>query len=278
MDPQLIYLAITLCAVGALTGVSAGLFGIGGGAVMVPALYFAFTALGVSPDVVQHCAVATSLAVIVLNAIRSVSSHHRHAAVMWDVLWPKNPLSGYALWIGLGAFAGAAWLAPYLPGHILVMIFAVVAGLIALKFIFEPQDFTLRDSLPSGAAKPVIGTVIGGLSGIMGIGGGSLTVPFMTMCGVKIHKAIGTASGFGLAIALPATLGFIWSGWGVDNRPAGSLGYVNLYGFALIAIVSLFFVPIGTALAHKLDQRKLKRVFGICLLLVALNMARKALL
>lgn len=245
---------------------------------MVPALYFAFTALGVSSDVVQHCAVATSLAVIVINAIRSVSSHNRRGAVMWDVLWPKNPLTGYALWIGFGAFAGAAWLASYLPGHILVMIFAVVAGVIALKFIFEPQNFTVRDDLPSGVAKPAIGTVIGGLSGIMGIGGGSLTVPFMTMCGVKIHKAIGTASGLGLAIALPATLGFIWSGWGVESRPAGSLGYVNLYGFALIALVSLFFVPFGAALAHRLDQRKLKRIFGICLLLVALNMARKALL
>lgn len=254
------------------------MFGIGGGAVMVPALYFAFTALGVPESVVQHCAVATSSAVIVLNAIRSVKSHQGHGAVMWDVLWPKNPLRGYALWIGLGAFIGAAILAQYISGHILVLIFAVTAGVIALKFIFEPQNFALRDSLPGGAARPVAGGIIGGLSGLMGIGGGSITVPLMTLCGVPIHKAVGTASGFGLTIALPATIGFIISGWGVAGRPPGSLGYVNGFGFAIVAAVSLLFVPLGARLAHRLDQRKLKLIFGICLLLVALNMARRALL
>jgi len=167
----------------------------------------------------MHCAVATSSSVIIVNAIRSVKSHHSHGAVDWDLLWPKNPFSSYALWIGVGAFLGAIWLAPRLSGQALILIFAGVATLVALKFIF----------------------------------------------------------GHGLAIALPATIGFIVSGWNVAGRLAFSMGYVNLLGFFVIAIVAFLTIPLGAKLAHRLTQRKLKMVFGICLLLVAANMARKAL-
>jgi len=112
----------------------------------------------------------------------------------------------------------------------------------------------------------------------MGIGGGSLTVPLMSLCSVPIHRAIGTASGFGFAIAVPATIGFIISGWSVAGRPYGSLGYVNLLGFALVASFAILTIPLGAKLAHSLPQAKLKRIFGICLLLVAANMARKAVM
>ena len=270
-------LILTLCVVGAAAGLSAGLFGIGGGSVMVPVLFYAFMSLGVPADVVMHCAVATSSSVIIVNAMRSVKSHHSHGAVDWDLLWPKNPLLSYALWIGVGAFLGAIWLAPRLSGQSLILIFAVVAVLVALKFIFGQPDWKLRDSVPGGPARPIMGGGVGALSAIMGIGGGSLTVPLMNMCGVPIHRAIGTASGFGLAIALPATVGFIVSGWGAAGRPAFSLGYVNVLGFAIIALVAFLTIPLGAKLAHKLSQRKLKVIFGICLLLVAANMARKAI-
>ena len=270
-------LMITLACVGAAAGLSSGLFGIGGGSVMVPVLFYAFLSLGVENDVVMHCAVATSSAVIIYNAIRSVRSHHKHGAVDWDLLWPKNPFLSYALWIGLGAFLAALWLAPKMSGEALTLLFAVVAGLISLQFIFGRPDWQLRDSVPGGAARPVVGGGVGILSSLMGIGGGSLTVPLMSLCGVPIHRAIGTASGFGLAIALPATLGFIVSGWGAAGRPAFSVGYVNLLGVVVIAAVAFLTIPLGAKLAHGMSQKKLKMVFGICLLLVAANMARKAL-
>jgi len=268
---------LTLCAVGGVAGLTSGLFGIGGGSVMVPVLFYAFISLGVPDDVVMHCAVATSSSVIIFNAIRSVRSHHKHGAVDWDLLWPKNPLLSYALWIGVGAFLAAIWLAPKMSGEALTLLFAIVAGLISLQFIFGRPDWTLRDTVPGGAARPIVGGSVGVLSSLMGIGGGSLTVPLMSICGVPIHRAIGTASGFGLAIALPATLGFIVSGWGAAGRPAFSMGYVNVLGFAVIAGVAFLTIPLGAKLAHGMSQKKLKLVFGICLLLVAANMARKAL-
>jgi len=270
-------LMITLSFVGAAAGLSSGLFGIGGGSVMVPVLFYAFISLGVPEDVVMHCAVATSSAVIIFNAIRSVRSHHKHEAVDWDLLWPKNPFLSYALWIGVGAFFAAIWLAPRLSGAALILIFAVVASLVALQFIFGRPEWRLRETVPGGAARPIVGGSVGALSAIMGIGGGSLTVPLMNMCGVPIHRAIGTASGFGLAIALPATLGFIVSGWGAAGRPAFSIGYVNVLGVVVIAAVAFLTIPLGAKLAHGMSQEKLKMIFGICLLLVAANMARKAL-
>jgi len=271
-------LMMTLCCVGAVAGLTSGLFGIGGGSVMVPVLFYAFISLGVPEEVVMHCAVATSSAVIIFNSIRSVRSHHKHGAVDWDLLWPKNPFLSYALWIGAGAFFAAIWLAPRLSAASLILIFAAVASLVALKFIFGQPDWRLRESVPGGAARPIVGGAVGALSAIMGIGGGSLTVPLMNMCGVAIHRAIGTASGFGLAIALPATLGFIVSGWNAAGRPDFSLGYVNILGVIIVAAVAYLTIPLGAKLAHGMSQKKLKMIFGICLLLVAANMARKVLL
>lgn len=274
---QHVPLILTLLFVGGVAGLSAGLFGIGGGAVMVPALYFAFNALGVPKSVVMHCAVATSSAIIIVNAVRATRSHHTHGAVDWDLLWPKNLFLSYALWIGIGAFLAAIWLAPKMSGQALTLLFAVVAGIISLQFIFGRPDWKLRETVPGGLARPVVGGGVGVLSSLMGIGGGSLTVPLMSICGVPIHRAVATASGFGFAIAVPATLGFIISGWSTAGRPAFSLGYVNMLGFVLVASVAFVTIPLGARLAHAMSQRKLKLIFGICLLLVAANMARKAL-
>ena len=275
---QYVPLIVTLLGVGALVGLSAGLFGIGGGAVMVPALFFAFNALGVSQDVVMHSAIATSSAIIIVNAIRSTLSHHKHGAVDWDLLWPKNPFFSYAFWIGLGAFLAAIWLAPRLSGQVLTVLFAGVASLVALQFIFGRPDWKLRETVPGGMTRPIVGGTVGVLSSLMGIGGGSLTVPLMSICGVPIHRAVATASGFGFAIALPATLGFIISGIGAQGRPAFSLGYVNAMGFVLIASIAFLTIPLGAKLAHSMSQKKLKMIFGVCLLFVAINMARKALM
>ena len=269
-------LILALLAVGGVAGMTAGLFGIGGGAVMVPALNYAFTAIGVPSEVVMHCAVATSAAVIILNATRSTRAHHAKDAVDMSLVWPKPKWwQSYGLWIGVGAFSAAIWIAPRLSSDALTQLFAAVAVLVALQFIFGKPSFVLRDSVPRGPAPALAGGSVGILSSLMGIGGGSLSVPLLTLCGVPIHRAIGTAATFGLFIAVPATAGFILSGLGIPNRPFGSLGYVNGLGFALITIAAWPVVPLGARLAHRLDAALLRRIFGICLALVAFNMMRK---
>lgn len=277
MEPTtLILLGLALLFVAMVSGFASGLFGIGGGAVMVPALHYAFKAIGVADSTVMHAAVATSAAVIIVNSWRSVRKHHSRGAVDMDILLPKQVWRSYGVWIGIGSFVAASWIAPKLSGDALTALFAVIAFFVSLQFIFGRPDFVVRQSVPGGVAPPLVGSTVGGLSALMGIGGGSLSVPLLSFCNVPIHRAIGTASGFGLAIALPATIGFIISGWNVAQRPALSLGYVNLAGFAIIAGVSLFFVPLGVKAAHALDGSKLKKVFGICLMLVVLNMLRES--
>ncbi len=269
-------LILAMLAVGAVAGLTAGLFGIGGGAVMVPALHYAFSELGVPDDIVMHCAVATSAAVIILNAMRSTRAHHIKDAVDMTLVWPRPSWwQSYGLWIGIGAFAAAIWIAPRLSGEVLTLLFAVIAVFVSLQFIFGKPSFVVRKSVPRGPAPILAGGSVGVLSSLMGIGGGSLSVPLLTLCGVPIHRAIGTAAAFGLFIAVPATIGFILSGWGVANRPFGSLGYVNGLGFALITFAAWPMVPLGAKLAHRMDAGLLRRIFGICLALVALNMARK---
>ena len=270
-------LIASLLAVGGIAGLTAGLFGIGGGAVMVPALYFAFSAMGVSEDIVMHCAVATSAAVIILNAFRSTRAHHQKQAVDMDLVWPwPKWWQSYGVWIGLGSFLAAILIAPRLSGVALTNLFAVIALFVSLQFIFGKPSFVIRESVPHGPAPAFVGGGVGVLSSLMGIGGGSLSVPLLTLCGVPIHRAIGTAAAFGLFIAVPATFGFISSGLGVSGRPFGSLGYVNGLGFVLVSVAAWPMVPLGASLAHKMDAVFLRRIFGFCLALVALNMARKA--
>lgn len=269
-------LIIALLAVGGVAGLTAGMFGIGGGAVMVPALFYAFSELGVPADIVMHCSVATSAAVIILNAFRSTRAHHVKGAVNMSLIWPKSKWwQSYGLWIGVGAFAAAIWIAPRLSGDVLTRLFAVITIFVSLQFIFGKPSFVFRETVPRGPAPVIAGGSVGVLSSLMGIGGGSLSVPLLTLCGVPIHRAIGTAAAFGLFIAAPATLGFILSGWGITSRPFGSLGYVNGLGFALISVAAWPMVPFGAKLAHKLDATLLRRIFGIILVLVAFNMARK---
>lgn len=278
MEPQIGYLAVSLLLAGCVAGFSAGLFGIGGGAVMVPVLYFVFSSLGYPESVVMHCAVATSSAVIIISSIRSVSSHHGHGAVDWNILWPKNPLKSWGVWVAVGALLAAGLLARHISGAQLTLIFGFMMCFVALQFIFGRPDWRLKDDLPGGVGPPLVGGGIGAISALMGIGGGAISASLMVLCGKTIHRAIGTASGIGMFIAVPATVGYIYSGWGLEGRPIVSLGYVNLLGFILIAMTSLIFIPLGARTAHRTDQRRLKMIFGIFLIIVSLNMIRKAVL
>lgn len=245
---------------------------------MVPALYFVFDALGYPQATVMHSAVATSSAIIIISSIRSVTFHHKHGAVDWNILWPAQTYKSWGLWIGIGALLASAILARFVTGSQLTLIFGLIMSMIALQFIFGRPGWKWRESLPGGFAIPTGGSLIGALSALMGIGGGAFSVTLMVICGTSIHRAIGTASGIGMFISIPATLGFILSGWGIEGRLPLSIGYVNMLGFVLVALTSILFIPLGARLAHSTDQRKLKIIFGVFLALVSINMIRKTLI
>ena len=253
MIVELLPLICIVVLVGLTSGVLAGMLGIGGGAVIVPGMYFSLSVLGYTADAIIHVSIATAVSVIVVNGAVSVRHHNKRGAVDWSIILNRNLFVSWSLWIGIGAFITSLVIAPKLSGRSLAIIFSVLMAAMSLQLIFGKPNWRLRDSIPGGAAPAIGGSAIGGISSLMGIGGGTFTVPLMTMCGMPIHRAIGTASGLGLAISIPASIGFVISGWSVDGRPPLSLGYVNLVGFFVVAMVSYFAVPLGVHLSHKLE-------------------------
>lgn len=260
--------AAALLAIGAFAGILAGLLGVGGGIVLVPAFFYAFRALGFGgPDLMRVC-VATSLATIVVTSIRSVLSHRRKGSVDVEVLrtWAPGIVAGALL---------GTWLATLLDTRGLQVIFAGLAMVVALYLAFGAGAFRLGEAMPRGATRSAISFVIGCLSTLMGIGGGSLGVPTMSLYNMPIHRAVGTAAGFGLAIAVPSTLGFLIAR--ASGAPPYTVGSVNLPAFGLVIAMTLVTTPWGVELAHRLDPTPLKRVFAAFLFLVALNMGAEAL-
>jgi len=267
---ELISLSIAMLCTGVVGGVLAGMLGVGGGIVIVPMLEFALGFIGVDPSIRMHIAVATSLATIIPTSISSSRAHFQHQAVDVDLV--KN----WALWIFLGALAGT-WLASQVHSRVLTGVFAGVAFLVALKMILPLDNKTLRNGIPRGPAMIPVPTLIGLISTMMGIGGGSLSVPTMTAFGEPIHRAVGTAALFGLLIAVPGTIGFMITGYGNALLPAGSVGFVNLLGLALIAPATVVAAPFGARLAHAMKKRHLTLLFGGFLLIVAIRMLVKTL-
>ena len=260
-----------LVAAGAAGGLIAGLLGVGGGIVLVPALDLALATAGVDHAVSLHVAVATSMATIVPTAISSSRAHARRNAVDFAVA------RRWAVPIVTGALAGAL-VAAHVQVDVLAAVFGTVALLSALKMLLPLDRVVLRQSLPGGVTGALIPAFIGAISAMMGIGGGTLSVPTMTLCGEPVHKAVGTAALLGLWIALPATIGYLVA------RPAEAvtlppltIGYVSLVGFALVAPISWLVAPMGARLAHSLDRRKLSAAFGAFLLLVATRMLYRVL-
>jgi len=220
---QIIEIVLAMAVSGAVAGFMAGLLGIGGGIVMVPVLYAAFSIVGAPEAWHMHLTVATSLAIVIPTAFFSAREHRKKDAIREDIIkswWP---------FIVAGAVFGA-FIAGSLKSAELVLFFAVIAFLMGIKMILPLEDKILSESPPRKPFSLILGAVIGAASSLMGIGGATLSVPAMTLFNVPIHKAVGTASLLGLVIAIPATLGYIWQGWGVEGLPAYSLGYVNLIG------------------------------------------------
>ncbi|MEM9749787.1 MAG: sulfite exporter TauE/SafE family protein [Pseudomonadota bacterium] len=269
-------LALFLSATGLFAGVIAGLFGIGGGVVIVPALYAAFGAVGVSDETRMHAAIGTSLATIIVTSLRSLGAHRRRGAVDMGVLRAWGP------WIAGGAVLGAA-VADAAPARALTLIFACGTLMVAIRTAWKTFRAAAQAAadptapLPEGARRAALAGGTGFFSSLLGIGGGVIGVAIMTGFGRPVHQAVGTASGFGLAIAAPGAAGFALAGAGAEGLPPLSLGYVNGLGFALIAAMTAVSAPLGARLAHRLPPRLLSGVFAAYLLFTAATMLREAL-
>lgn len=259
-------MAGVMALTGLVGGVIAGLLGVGGGIVVVPILDTALGILKVDPAIRMHVAVATSLATIIPTSISSSRAHKAKGAVDGDLT------RKWGVAILLGAVLGTL-IASQVQSIVLSGVFAVVAFLVAAKMLLPLDHFTLAKQVPDGAAAQAMPVAVGATSTMMGIGGGTLSVPILTLCNYPIHRAVGTAALFGLLISIPGTIGYILGGWGDPRLPMGSLGYVNWIGFLLIAPMTWIAAPWGAALAHRLSKRKLGVAFGIFLLIVALRMA-----
>lgn len=258
-----------LIVAGLFAGLVAGLFGIGGGVVIVPTLAFVFAQLGY-PETAMHMAVGCSLATIVATSLRSARSHYKRGAVDMDVV------RGWVPFIMVGAVIGGL-IAGFLPGKGMKGIFGGVLLLISLQFIFGRPTWKLADHLPTGLPRMGIASTLGALSGIMGIGGGVFGVTLMTLCGHAVHRAVGTAAAFGAAIGFPAAIVYIFTGWGLDARAPMSLGYLNVPAILIIALMTTSIAPFGAMLAHKMNAVTLRRVFGVVTVFLSLNMLRGAL-
>ena len=270
MEYILIFLPtiILLLIVGAFAGILAGLLGVGGGIVLVPAFFYVFTSLGYANSQLMQLCVATSLDTIVFTSIRSVLSHHKKKMVEWIILKLWSP--GIILGAVIGVFIAAK-----LHTDTLTIIFGLLGIIIGLYMAFSKSNWSLGFQMPVGFTRNIISTVVGFLSVLMGIGGGSLAVPLMTLHNIKIHKAVATGAGFGLAIAFPSTIGFLFTNPPSGSLPPMTIGYVNLPSFLIIISMTILTAPIGANLAHRLNVLVLKRTFAFFLISVAFNMLYK---
>ncbi|MCU4651826.1 sulfite exporter TauE/SafE family protein [Roseibacterium sp. SDUM158016] len=255
--------------VGAFAGLIAGLLGVGGGIFLVPTFYFVFERLGyTTPDLMQIC-LATSLATIAVTSVRSLLAHNRRGAVDWSILKGWGP--GIAIGAGLGVVAASG-----LRNEVLMTIFGILGITVGLYLAFGREGWRLGSTMPRGLARAAVSPVIGFLSVLMGIGGGSFGVPLMTLYSVPIHRAVATAAGFGLLIAVPGVIGFLLVPGQGPARPPFTLGQINLVAFAAVVLMTFITAPIGARLAHATNPRPLRLIFAAFVGVMAINMLRKA--
>src|SRR4051812_36525094 len=266
---ELLPLIGILAVSGVLAGFVAGLLGVGGGIVTVPVLEYTLRFAGVPEEYRMHIAVATSLAAIIPTSLSSARTHHARGAVDWELAkrW-GGP-------IVIGAIAGGI-AASHAPVAVLASVFGTVALLIALKMLLPLDHWRVSDHVPRGAGGWIIPTLIGGLSTMMGIGGGTLTVPTLGLCGYPIHRAVGTASFFGIFISIPGTITCLLANPPVA-LPWATVGYVSLIGLAIIAPGSMLTATLGARVAHALSRRRLSQAFGVFLAVVGARMLYRAL-
>jgi len=248
--------ALAIVASGVVSGLMAGVFGIGGGAVLVPVFYQALGLLGVEEAVRMHLAVGTSLAIIIPTSLRSFAGHRARGVVDMELL--RSFLVPVPVGVVLASLTAA-----YLTSEGLRTMFAVITLVVALRLLFNRESWRIGTVIPGNPARGVIGAAIGYFSTLMGIGGGVMNSTFMTLYGRPMHEAVATSSGVGVLIAIPGTLGYVWAGWGAPGLPIGSTGYVNWIAVALIIPIALIVTPWGVRIAHALRKRQLEVAFGL---------------
>jgi uncharacterized membrane protein YfcA len=263
--PLLIGLILSLAATGVIGGILAGLLGVGGGIVIVPVLYNVLPFFGIEDDVRMHIAVGTSLATIIPTSISSARSHYKKGAI--DVALLKS----WGPWIFAGVIGGTA-VASVADATVLTSVFAVLALIVAANMTFRPDNLHVSSSLPRAPFKQLIAVFIGWFSAMMGIGGGTFSVPILTLFNYPIRKAVGTAAAIGLIIAVPGTIGFLISGLDVAGLPVGNIGYVNILGFLVIVPMTVLCAPIGAKIAHTINTGLLKKTFAFFLFITSLRM------
>lgn len=256
---------LTYGGIGALAGILAGLLGVGGGLIIVPLLALAFTFQGLPTEHVQHLALGTSLATILFTAASSSAAHHRHGAVHWVAV------ARIATGILAGTFSGT-WVAARLSSHSLRGFFVVFLLVVAVQMLLDMRPKPSRQ-LPGRAGMFGAGAGIGLISSLVGIGGGTMSVPFLIWCNLPMRTAIGTSAAIGFPIALAGAAGYLVNGWHAPALPAGCLGFVYLPALVGVAAASVLTAPLGARLAHRLPVKPLKRGFAVFLLAVAVRMA-----
>lgn len=262
-------LALGLVAAGLFAGILAGMFGIGGGIVIVPVLEAASGAFGVDAAIRMHIAVATSLAVIVPTSLASAYAHYRRGSVDLDVIYR------WSLFVMLGALTGAS-IASLVESRVLALIFAVLALLTAVKLISYPENRSVTRDIPRAPWVPVIPFVIGKFSTMMGVGGGTFSVIALTLFNRPIHRAVGTAAAFGLIISLPGAVAFVVTGYDDPRLPPGNLGYVSLAALAVITPCTVLTAPIGVRIAHAFSERRLSILFGFISIIASARLFYRA--
>ncbi|MFU2487983.1 sulfite exporter TauE/SafE family protein [Thauera sp. WH-1] len=262
MDVNVWWLAYPL--LGAAVGFFAGLLGVGGGGIMVPMLTSLFLAQGFPQAQVMHLALGTSMAAIVLTSVSSLRAHHRHGAVRWDVVRLITP------GILLGTFGGT-FIASRVDTVPLAIFFSLFMAYVSAQMLLNIKPKPSRE-LPGPVGMSAAGLGIGGFSALVAIGGGSLSVPFMSWCNVKMQNAIGTSAAIGLPIAIAGTVGYLVNGWGAPDMPPLTLGFIYLPALVVVAATSMFFAPLGAKLAHRLPVATLKKVFAGVLVLLSAKM------
>lgn len=260
---ELFPLILALLAAGVLTGLLAGMFGVGGGAVIVPVLYQIFGMLGVPEEMRMHLCVGTSLAIIIPTSIQSFRTHYGKGKVLMDVL------RLWAVPVVLSVIAGGA-IAAFAPALVLKLVFVIVMSANAIKQLSGRDDWRISDDLPGPAGMRAYGVLIGLASSLMGIGGGAISNMILSFHNKPIHNAVATSSGLGILISVPGAIAFIIAGWSkMALLPPLSLGYVSVLGFLLVAPTSTLIAPIGARIAHATPKRRLEIAFGIFLVLVS---------
>lgn len=247
---------------GIVSGLLAGVFGIGGGAILVPVFYQVLAMLGVDDSVRMHLAVGTSLAIIIPTSLRSFQGHYQRGAVDMDLL------KSFVVPVPVGVVL-ASITAAYISSEGLRIIFTVIMVLVGLRLLFNRESWRIGNEVPGGYKRGIVGVLIGYFSTLMGIGGGIMNNTFMTLYGRSMHQAVATSSGVGVLIAIPGTVGYILAGWGEPGLPMASTGYVNWIAFALIIPIAMVVTPYGVRIAHALKKRHLEIAFGLFALAVS---------